>query len=209
MNLGILSRLFGLRDPISSMNLSELRETEIQLTHKVEELQEEIRQIEKDIQVNFDRAKKTTSRAEEVTFARRIKTLSQKKEMKLHAQSQREKELRAISNIIILKEDERDVPSDVLDRLKRIDPERLEHWLISQNLRTQSREEQVSSIIDLTSEAMKIGAEEEEDLTEILDAIRMGKEQRVAPRDEEARGKRTEYEKEKNSSHLRKDEQFE
>ena len=182
--MGFFSKIFGSKNPIESMSIDELKIMEIKLTNKIEELQTEVRSIEKEIQILFEKAKNAKSKSEEVSLARRIKTLLQKKEMKLNAQAQLEKELRAVSNLLILKEYEEDLKSaGVWDKLRKLDPEQLEKWLISKNLEAKNRDELVSSVIEMTSMAMEV--EYEEDLYEILDAIRAVKEGNMEPEDAE------------------------
>jgi len=181
---GFFSKIFGSKNPIESMSIDELKIMEIKLTNKIEELQAEVRSIEKEIQILFEKAKNAKSKSEEVSLARRIKTLLQKKEMKLNAQAQLEKELRAVSNLLILKEYEEDLKSaGVWDKLRKLDPEELENWLISKNLEAKNRDELVSSVIEMTSMAMEV--DYEEDLDEILDAIRAVKEGNMEPEDAE------------------------
>jgi hypothetical protein len=192
--VGILSSNFGERNPIGSMNLDDLKITEIQLTKKIDGIHAEARRIDEETQRNYELARKATSKSEELSYARRIKTLLQKKEMKLASQGQIEKELQAVSNIIIFKEREKDLPSDVLAKLKTIEPEKLERFLISQNLTSKDNDAQLTSIISLTSSMMETGVEEDEDLSDILDTIRAGKEQSSAPLEDTIRNKRKETE---------------
>ena len=155
---------------------------EIKLNKKIEDLQSEIRQIEKEISLLFEKAKAAKSKTEEISLARRIKTLSQKKEMKVSAHAQLEKELRAVMNLMILKEHEADLRSaGVWDKLKRLEPDRLEKWLMSKRLEAEDRDVLVSSVVEMTSLAMKTGVEYEEDLDDILDAIRAVKEGEMEP----------------------------
>lgn len=192
--MGFLSSLFGGRNPIESLNFDDLKITEIQLTKKVDDIHAEVRRIDQEVQRNYDLAKDSASKSEEVSYARRIKTLLQKKEMKLSAQAQIEKELRAVSNIVILKEREKDLPSDILKKLKKIDPEQLEHYLLSQKLDSMSDDAQINSIIDMTSSTMEVGVEPEDDLSDILDTIRSGKEQFAPPDIEKASRQKKELE---------------
>ena len=177
--MGFLSSLFGRGNPIDSLKPDDLKITEIRLTKKVDDIHAEVRRIDQEVQHNYDLAKETTSKSEEVSYARRIKTLLQKKEMKISAQAQIEKELRAVSNIIILKEREKDLPADILKKLKKIDPDQMEKYLISHKLDTMTDAAQIDAIIDMTSSTMEVGVEPEDDLTDILDSIRSGKEQPV------------------------------
>ena len=192
--MGFLSSLFGGGNPIDTFSLDELKVTEIQLNKKVEEIHAEVRRIDLEVQHNYDLAKESTSKSEELSFARRIKTLLQKKEMKISSQSQIEKQLRAVSNILILKEREKDLPADVLKRLKKIDPEKMEHYLISQKLDAMNDDAQINAITDMTSGTMEVGIEAEDDLSDILDTIRSGKEGSVTASPEPSKVKKTELE---------------
>ena len=192
--MGFLSSLFGGGNPIDTFSLDELKVTEIQLNKKVEEIHAEVRRIDQEVQHNYDLAKESASKSEELSYARRIKTLLQKKEMKISSQSQIEKQLRAVSNILILKEREKDLPDDVLKRLKKIDPEKMEHYLISQKLDAMNDDAQINAITDMTSGTMEVGIEAEDDLSDILDTIRSGKEGSVTASPEPSKVKKTELE---------------
>ena len=192
--MGFLSSLFGGGNPIDTFSLDELKVTEIQLNKKVEEIHAEVRRIDQEVQHNYDLAKESTSKSEELSYARRIKTLLQKKEMKISSQSQIEKQLRAVSNILILKEREKDLPADVLKRLKKIDPEKMEHYLISQKLDAMNDDAQINAITDMTSGTIEVGIEAEDDLSDILETIRSGKEGSVIASPEPSNVKKTELE---------------
>lgn len=193
--MGIFSKLFGSKDPIDSMKTEELRLMEIKLNRKIEELQAEVRATENEISKLFEKAKAAKSKSEELTLARRIKTVSQRKEMKIAAQAKLDKELRAVSNMLILKEHQADLQATgVWEKVKKLEPEKLENWLVNQNLEAQDRDEIVSSIIDMTSTAMLTGVEQEEDLDDILSAIRAVKDGDLDPDEaEEAVNENKEY----------------
>jgi len=192
--VGFLSSLFGGGSPIDSLKLDDLKITEIQLNKKVDDLHEEVRRIDQEVKHNYDLANAATSESEQVSYARRIKTLLQKKEMKLSAQAQIEKELRAVSNILILKDREKDLPADVVKKLKKIDPDQMEKYLISNKLNTMNEDAQIGAIIDMTSSTMEVGAEPEDDLSDILATIRAGKESTVPAAPEIAKTKKAEVE---------------
>ena len=192
--MGFLSSLFGGGSPIDSLKLDDLKITEIQLNKKVDDLHEEVRRIDQEVKHNYDLANAATSESEQVSYARRIKTLLQKKEMKLSAQAQIEKELRAVSNILILKDREKDLPADVVKKLKKIDPDQMEKYLISNKLNTMNEDAQIGAIIDMTSSTMEVGAEPEDDLSDILATIRAGKESTVPAAPEIAKTKKAEVE---------------
>lgn len=174
--MGFLSSLFGGGNPIDTFSLDELRVTEIQLNTKIETIRTDVRRIDQEVKHLYDQAKASASKSEEVSYARQIKTLLQKKEMKLASLAQVDKDLRAVSNILILKEREKDLPADVIRKLKNLNPEKMENFLIRKKLDTMNDDAQISAIIDMTSGTMEVGVEEEEDLSDILDTIRSGKE---------------------------------
>ncbi len=178
----IFTKLFGSRNPLESMKVDELKVMEIKLNRKIEDLRNDIRQIESEIQILFEKARSARDKSEEISIARRIKTLAQKKDMKLAAQAQLEKELRAVSNVLILKEHEEDLKAaGVWEKVRGLDPEKLESWLISKNLEARSRDELVSTVVEMTSMAMRTGISYEDDLDDILDAIRAVKEGEMEP----------------------------
>jgi hypothetical protein len=179
--VGFLSSLFGEKNPIDSLSLEDLKVTEIQLNKKVEDIHAEVRRIDQEVQRNYEKARGSASTSEEVSYARHIKTLLLKKEAKLSTQAQLEKELRAVSNIVILKQREKDLPAGVLKKIKAIDPDRMEHYLISMNLDEMENDEQLTKIISMTSSTMEVGVEPEDDLTDILATIRAGKVQEAPP----------------------------
>ena len=109
--MGLLSRLFGAKNPVDSMNPKDLRIMEIQLTRRIDEVAAEAKRVDGEIALLLEKARSPLSKNEEISLARRIKTLSQKKDMKLAAHAQLDKELRAVSNILILKEHEADLKS--------------------------------------------------------------------------------------------------
>jgi hypothetical protein len=192
--VGFLSSLFAGGNPIDTLTLDDLKVTEIQLNKKVDDIHAEVRRIDLDVERNYDLAKKSTSQSEEVSYARRIKTLLLKKEGKLASQAQIEKELRAVSNLVILKEREKDLPSDVVKKLKKLDPEQMEKYLIGKKLDTMNDDAQIDAIIDMTSGTMEVGVEPEEDLTEILDTIRAGKEESAVVSPEPVKMKKNDLE---------------
>lgn len=193
--MGIFSKLFGSKDPVESMKTEDLQLMEIKLNRKIDELQAEVREAENEVSKLFEKARASKSKSEELTLARRIKTVSQKKEMKTAAQAKLDKELRAVSNILILKEHKADLQAaGVWDKVKKLEPEKLENWLVTQNLEAQDRDSIVSSIIDMTSTAMMAGVEQEDDLEDILSAIRAVKEGDMEPDEaEEAVNENTGY----------------
>lgn len=193
--MGLLSRLFGARNPVDSMSQKDLRVMEIQLTRRIDEVAGEAKRVDGEIALLLEKARSPLSKNEEISLARRIKTLSQKKEMKLAAHAQLDKELRAVSNILILKEHETDLRSaGVWNQVKDLEPDALEDWLIKKNLEGQSRSDLITTITQMTSSAMSAGVEEDEDLDEILSVIRAVKDGSLDPTDVDLTRDRREYE---------------
>mgnify|MGYP000958650081 FL=1 len=193
--MGLFSRLFGARNPVDSMSPKDLRIMEIQLTRRIDEIAGEAKRVDGEIALLLEKARSPLSKNEEISLARRIKTLSQKKEMKLAAHAQLDKELRAVSNILILKEHEADLKSaGVWNQVKDLEPDVLEDWLIKKNLEGQSRSDLITTITQMTSSAMSTGVEEDEDLDEILGVIRAVKDGSLDPADVNLTRDRREYE---------------
>jgi len=193
--MGLLSRLFGARNPVDSMSQKDLRVMEIQLNRRIDEVAGEVKRVDGEIALLLEKARSPLSKNEEISLARRIKTLSQKKEMKLAAHAQLDKELRAVSNILILKEHEADLRSaGVWNRVKDLEPDALEDWLIKKNLEGQSRSDLITTITQMTSSAMSAGVEEDEDLDEILSVIRAVKDGSLDPTDVDLTRDHREYE---------------
>lgn len=178
----IFSKLFGNKNPVESMKTEDLKLMEIKLNRKIEELQAEVQEAENDTSKLFEKARASKSKSEELMLARRIKTLSQRKEMKAAAQAKLDKELRAVSNILILKEHKADLQAvGAWEKVRKLEPEKLENWLVTQNLEAQDRDSLVTTVIDMTSTAMMTGVEQEEDLDDILNTIRAVKEKNLEP----------------------------
>jgi len=193
--MGLLSRLFGAKNPVDSMNPKDLRIMEIQLTRRIDEVAAEAKRVDGEIALLLEKARSPLSKNEEISLARRIKTLSQKKDMKLAAHAQLDKELRAVSNILILKEHEADLKSaGVWNHVKDLEPDALEDWLIKKNLEGQNRSDLITTITQMTSSAMSVGVEDDEDLDDILGVIRAVKDGSLDPADVSLDTDRWEYE---------------
>jgi len=193
--MGLLSRLFGAKNPVDSMNPKDLRIMEIQLTRRIDEVAAEAKRVDGEIALLLEKARSPLSKNEEISLARRIKTLSQKKDMKLAAHAQLDKELRAVSNILILKEHEADLKSaGVWNHVKDLEPDALEDWLIKKNLEGQNRSDLITTITQMTSSAMSVGVEDDEDLDDILGVIRAVKDGSLDPADVSLDTDRREYE---------------
>ena len=126
--VGIYKLLKG--GDLESLKIKDLKTMEIQLNKKIDDINNEIVSTESTIQKLFAKARGTTTKSEEISIANRIKTLNQKKEMKQSAVIQLEKELRGVSNLLILKENERDLKeSGAWKKLEKMKPEKMEKWL--------------------------------------------------------------------------------
>ena len=157
---------------INSLKIKDLRVIEIKLNNKIDELNEETRDIAETIQKLFEKARETKTQSEEISIANRIKTLNQKKDMKQNAVIQLEKELRGVSNLLILKENEKDLKeSGAWKKLEKMKPEKMEKWLTSKTLAQRARQDLISDIVSLTSGAMEsVGYDS--DLDDIINTIR-------------------------------------
>jgi len=157
---------------LDSLKIKDLRLMEIKLNKKIDDLNEEIRGIASTTQNLFEKARETTTQSEEISIANRIKTLSQKKDMKQSAVIQLEKEMRGVSNLLILKENEKDLKeSGAWKKLQKMKPEKMEKWLTAKTLEQRNRQGLLDNIVSMTSEAME-SVDYDEDLDGILDTIR-------------------------------------
>jgi len=156
---------------LDGIKIEDLREMQIKLDSKINKLNEEINDIEEAIENLLNKAKETTTKSQEISLANRIKTLTQKKKLKESAVIQLEKELTGVNNLLILKENEKDLKeAGVWKKLKKIKPEKIEKWLTAKALNRDRREEIIKDIISLTSLSMG-SVEYDEELEEILNVI--------------------------------------
>ncbi|RLF27082.1 MAG: hypothetical protein DRN01_03370 [Thermoplasmata archaeon] len=161
---------------LDALKVDELQVMSIKLNKKIDELNAEIRNIEETINRLFEKARETKTKSEEVSIANRIKTLNQKKEMKQSSVFQLERELRAVNNLLIIKENEQDLKdTGTWDKLKKIKPEKMEEWLTKKTLDNKNRQELIENITALTSSSFQT-ADYDEELDEILDVIHEVKE---------------------------------
>jgi len=163
---------------LDALKVDELQVMSIKLNKKIDELNAEIRNIEETINRLFEKARETKTKSEEVSIANRIKTLNQKKEMKQSSVFQLERELRAVNNLLIIKENEQDLKdTGTWDKLKNIKPEKMEEWLTKKALDNKNRQELIENITSLTSSSFQTAeADYDEELDEILDVIHEVKE---------------------------------
>jgi hypothetical protein len=157
---------------INSLKIKDLQIMEIKLNKKIDEINKQIRDIESIIEKLFEKARETKTQSEEISIANRIKTLNQKKDMKQSVVIQLEKELRGVSNLLILKENEKDLKeSGAWKKLEKMKPEKMEKWLTSKTFEQRNRQEVLDTIVTMTSTAMQ-SVEYDSDLDDILTTIR-------------------------------------
>jgi len=197
--MGILSRLFKGKNPLESLSLNELRGMKVKLEVRMDELSRRMEEIEEEVKKLFEKAKEAKSHSEEVFLARRIKTLTQELNMLRQTYSSIQRELMLVSNLLIIKQHEALLKEvGVWSRLKGVRPELLTRYLAEKRVEAEDREKLVNELVDLSSRIweMEMG---EEDVKDVLRAIRAVKERQLEP--EEA-GKVLMKEREKREEEL-------
>ncbi len=170
------------KNPIKNLDQRNLREAEVKLKVKSDQLQDDIKQIENEIEHLFQKSKASKSQIDDLTIARRIKTQTQKREMKVAAQAEVEKEITALSNLLIIKEHESDLKATgQWDALQNIPPEHLEKYLSEIQLNQEDRQHQIQMITEMTSTALNPSMEPDEGLDDILKAMEALKEGSMEP----------------------------
>lgn len=170
------------RNPIKKLRHDELKEMELSLKVRSERLTKEVGEIDFEIQQIFERSKEAKSHLEEIDLASRIRTLAKKKEMKVAAHAELERELRAVTNLLVIKEYEADLKAaGVWEPLQKIAPEELQQYLIDRKLEAEDRQGAVQAITELTGSVFKPTTEHDEDLDDILAMMRQVKEDKLKP----------------------------
>jgi len=170
------------RNPIKNLDQKKLKEAEVTLRVRSKELLEEVARIENEIKRLFEKSKEAGSRLNEITIANRIKTLTQKGKMKSMAQSSVEKELTAVTNLLIVKEHEADLKTaGTWELLQKVPSEQLEEHLAGLQLEKQDGESRAKTITDMTFAAFQPSDEQEEDVEEILKVMHAIKEGKLEP----------------------------
>ena len=103
-----LGKIFE-RNPLKKLTRNELRDMELGLKVKSNKLTQQVSELDAEIQALFEKAKEAKSHLEEVNIASRIKTLGNKKQSSVAAHSEMEKTIRAVSNVLIIREYETDL----------------------------------------------------------------------------------------------------
>ncbi len=172
-----LSSIFR-KNPLKNLDQRNLREAEVKLKVKSNKLQDDIKRVENEIDSLFQKSKQGKSRVDDLTIARRIKTQTQKREMKVAAQAEVEKQIMAVSNLLIIKEHEDDlITTGDWDALQKLPPEQLEKHLSEIQLNQEDRQNQVRMITEMSSSALIPSMEPEDGLEDILktmDALKEG-----------------------------------
>lgn len=174
-----IKKLFWRRKTIDAIPIKELKAGEAQLTARIKNIQNEITDLEIKKSQLWEQAKKTKSRDEEISIARKIKGTSDEQKMKRDAQARLEKQRHAVSNIIIARDHNEDIRDSSLD----IDPENVENWLAENKVKAEEQARKSSMIIEYTSSSMSTNSidEVDEELQDILDVISTSKEEYLSP----------------------------
>ena len=181
--MAFFSRFFGKKNPLD-ISLNQLRETQVKLDMQIRRIENEMIEIDRQIALLFEQAKRARSKSEELTIATKIKTLNQRKKNLQNTHAQLNKQMMLVSNLIIIKENEallKDTPTWKI--LHNMSPEELEQKLVEMQLDSQNLNENLNRMLGYTDQALAIGVdfEADEELTEILDTIRAVKEGELEP----------------------------
>ena len=181
--MAFFSRFFGRKNPLD-IPLNQLRETQVKLDMQIRKVENEIVEIDKQIALLFEHAKKARSKSEELTIATKIKALNKRKQNLQNTHLQLNKQMMLISNLTIIKENEAILKgTPTWDILHNMSPEELESNLVSMQLDAQNLNENLNKMLGYTDQALGTGVEFEtdEELAEILDTIRAVKEGELEP----------------------------
>jgi hypothetical protein len=175
----------GRNKELYELPLNVLKIRDAHLSKKADELRYEIFLIEDRIKELYREAGNSESESEEVSIARRIESLTYRREVKLSSQISLENESRALSNLIALKEHEITLKNAGLwNNLSAAKPEKLELWLNKMNLRNKDRNGIIGEIISITSESAELTGEESGgDLDHILKNIKSVRKGELDPED--------------------------
>lgn len=174
-------RFFGKKNPLDEP-IEKLRDSQIRLDAQIRSIEKEIADIERQITQLFEEGKRAKSKSEELTIATRIKTLSQRKQNLQSSHMQLNKQMVLLSNLLVIKENERILKSTPLyDFLRKMSPEELEEKLTKIQLRAENLKENLSVALGYTERAIAAGYEEDEEIRKILETIRAVKEGELDP----------------------------
>ncbi|NJE08489.1 hypothetical protein E3E31_08135 [Thermococcus sp. M39] len=177
------SRFFGKKNPLD-ISLNQLRETQVKLDMQIRRIENEMVEIDRQIALLFEQAKRARSKSEELTIATKIKTLNQRKRNLQNTHAQLNKQMMLVSNLMIIKENEailKGTPTWKI--LHNMSPEELEQKLVEIQLDAQNLNENLNRMLGYTDQALATGVnfEADEELEEILSTIRAVKEGELEP----------------------------
>ena len=93
-------KFFFTKNPLDLINDKELIPEKIKLEHQIENLRKENNAIDKEIDINWNKAKETKSQADELAFAEIITTLSKRRANNLRKISENSTRLRTVEEFI-------------------------------------------------------------------------------------------------------------
>jgi len=93
-------KFFWTKNPLDLLNRRKLIDDKIKLEHQIENLREENSAIDKEIDINWNKAKETKSPADELAFAEIITTLSKRRANNLQKISKNSTRLRTVEDFI-------------------------------------------------------------------------------------------------------------
>ncbi|MBT9132907.1 MAG: hypothetical protein DDT33_01438 [Firmicutes bacterium] len=115
------------RYPVEKLDQHKLKEAELRLQVKSEKLWEEIDETEAQVRQVLQKGKEAKSQLEKISCANRIKTLAQKKSMKLRAVTKLKEKLQTVRILLKIKEYQADVQAaGVWEAMQKISPKQLE-----------------------------------------------------------------------------------
>ncbi|NJE85952.1 hypothetical protein E3E23_08975 [Thermococcus sp. CX2] len=181
--MGLISRFFGRKNPLD-IPIDKLRENQVKLDMQIKKIEDEIAEMDRQIALLFEQAKKARSKSEELTIATKIKTLNKRKQSLQNTHAQLNKQAMLVSNLLIIKENEALLKgTPTWELLRKMSPEELEKHLVSMQLDSQNINENLNKMLGYTDQALGAGVEleEDEELQEILRTIQAVKEGELEP----------------------------
>lgn len=179
--MGILASLFGEKNPIESLPIDELKISEIQLKKKIETIHSEIHRSELEEERLILLGQATNSKAEKKSISGQIIQLRNRKNAQLSAQSQIQDQLHSISNLIIIKEQWKDLPENVKRVLMHTPADKMESYLISMQITTKNAADQRDLITNMTNNMLNNGVDLEENDDGILPELMVSKKEPGLP----------------------------
>jgi hypothetical protein len=161
--VGFLASLFGKKNPLKSINVNDLKISEIQLKKKIEDIHAEIQRLENEEKRLIEKGQATGSVAEKKSLSGQITYVREQKSAKLSTQLQIQSQLRSVSNLIIIKEQWKDLPEKVRKTLMDTPPEKMEDYLIEMVFESKSAADQRKTIIQSTSDILDVESDEDTD----------------------------------------------